>query len=647
MKENEYKKAVEVLNEWARAYYVDDNPQASDEEYDRLYKQVENFEAKNPQLKALNSPTLRVGGVVLEGFTKASHLQKMWSMEDVFDDEELKAWIARVEKKGKGFSFYCEPKFDGASLNLIYENGKLKQAITRGDGSVGEDVTENIKTIRSIPLSINYDKLIEIRGEVVIKKDDFFLINEQRLKNEEEPFANPRNAAAGSLRQLDTKVTASRKLFFYPWGIGENSLEFNKLSKSMEFVYSLGFLAPPKRVKTQSLDEVVKLYHELIKSRDEIPMMMDGMVVKVDEISLQDELGFTVKNPRWMVAYKFPAIEKTTCIKDVLYQVGRSGAITPVAVVEAVDIEGVKVERATLHNFDEIQRKDLMINDSVIIIRSGDVIPKITKVLTSRRTGDEKPIIKPTNCPNCGGLLLDEGALLKCQNLTCSSRVVNSLTHFVSKKCLNIDGFGEKIVVLLFKEGKIKSIEDIYSLKYEDFEGLEGFKEKKINNLLNAIENSKNPPLQKFIAGLGIEHVGEVAARKISESFGLDFLSKSKDDYEALEGFGVEMASSIEEFIAVNCQRVEVLLDILNPRVEKLHVKTQSSYNGKTIVLTGSMPKPRSEIKTYLESLGAKVTGSVSKKTDLVIYGENAGSKFEKAISLGVEVMNFEDFKEF
>ncbi len=646
MNEIEYKKSVNILNEWARAYYVEDNPQASDEEYDTLYKKVEQFEKQNPEKILKTSPTFRVGGVVLDGFTKANHIQKMWSMEDVFDDDELKAWIARVLKKVDSFSFYCEPKFDGASLNLIYENGELKQAITRGDGGTGEDVTENIKTIHSIPLSIDYDKLIEIRGEVVIKKDDFFLINEARLKNEEEPFANPRNAAAGSLRQLDTKITASRKLFFYPWGVGENSLEFEKLSLAMEFVYSLGFLSPPQRLKTNSLQDVITLYHKLIKSRDEIPMMMDGMVVKVDEISSQNELGYTVKNPRWMVAYKFPAIEKVTKIKDVIYQVGRSGAITPVASVEPVDIEGVKVERATLHNFDEIKRKDLMINDSVIIIRSGDVIPKITKVLKSRRDGTQKSIVKPLNCPVCNGLLLDDGALLKCQNLTCNARIVNSLIHFVSKKCMNIDGLGEKIIVTLFEQGKIKTIEDIYSLKYEDLQGLEGFKDKKINNLLKSIQQSKNPPLEKFITGLGIEHIGEVAAKKIAFAFGLEFLLKSKDDFEALDGFGKEMAASMEEFIEVNRQKVEVLISILNPKIEILHVKKDSPYNGKTIVLTGTMSKPRNEIKDKLEKLGAKVTTSVSKKTDLVIYGENAGSKLEKALSLGVETMSFNGFEE-
>ncbi len=641
----EYLKNIEILNKWAKAYYVDDDPIASDEEYDKLYKKVEEFEKKYPNKKASNSPTLRVGGVVLDGFEKAKHIKKMWSMEDVFNLEQLNAWITRVQKTSKHFSFYCEPKFDGASLNLIYENGFLKQAITRGDGGIGEDVTQNIKTIRSIPLNIDYKKLIEIRGEVVIKKDDFFIMNEERLKNGEEVFANPRNAAAGSLRQLDTKITASRKLFFYTWGIGENSLKFELLSQAMDFIYSLGFLKPPKRLTCKSTDEIKKLYDELIKNRDKIEMMMDGMVVKIDDIALQNELGFTLKYPRFMVAYKFPAIEKVTLVKNVRFQVGRSGVITPVALVEEVDIEGVKVTKATLHNFDEIKRKNLKINDSVIIIRSGDVIPKITKVLKDRRNGDEKDILKPTNCPICNSLLLDDGALLKCQNLICDARVINSLSHFASKKCLNIDGLGEKIIIQLFCEKKIHKIEDLYALKYEDLSELEGFKDKKIKNLLNAIKNSKNPPLDKFITSLGIEHIGEVAAKKIALSFGLDFLEKNTQDYENLEGFGEEMAKSMQEFIEVNSLEVKKLINIINPQNLSININEKSPYLNQTIVLTGTMSKPRNEIKTQLENLGAKITGSVSRKTDLVIFGEDAGSKLEKAMKLGVATVSFEEFE--
>lgn len=646
MKIDEYKEAIKILNEWAHAYYVLDSPEASDEEYDTLYRKIELFESKNPHHIAQNSPTKRVGGVVLESFQKASHLEAMWSMEDVFNHDELLAWVQRVKKKADNFTFYCEPKFDGASLNIIYENGHLKQAITRGDGKVGEDVTQGVKTIRSIPLSINYDELIEIRGEVLIKKDDFEAINQERLKQNEQLFANPRNAAAGSLRQLDTTITASRKLIFYPWGVGQNSLTCKELSKVMEFIYTLGFLKPPKSLATKKIDEVDKLYRQIVSKRDEIPMMMDGMVVKVDEIALQNELGYTVKNPRWLVAYKFPALEKVTCINGVDFQVGRTGAITPVANVKAVDIDGVMVERATLHNFDEIERKDIKIGDEVIIIRSGDVIPKITKVLTSRRDGKEQKIIKPSSCPICSSHLLDEGAFIKCQNLECSARVISSIAHFASKKCMDIDGLGEKIVLTLYNEGKIKNIEDLYHLKKEDLEGLEGFKEKKIANLLEAISMSKKSELNRFIAGLGIEHIGEVASNKLASTFGVDFLHVKTEEVEAIEGFGVEMAKSFIDFIDVNREKISRLLELIEPQEPQEKVLTNSIFTDKTIVLTGSMEVSRGEVKKSLEQLGAKVTNSVSSKTDLVIYGQKAGSKLEKAKELGVKTMSFEAFKE-
>ena len=383
MNSSEYKKIVKKLNHWAYMYYVKDDPIASDEEYDKLYKEVELYEKEHPSEAVEYSPTKRIGGLAKE-FNKGEHLSAMWSMEDVFNEDEFFAWIQRVQKSSKNFSFYCEPKFDGASLNLIYDGGVLIQAITRGDGKIGEDVTQNAKTIRSIPLNIDYEGKIEIRGEVVIHVEDFKSLNEQRAKDGEQLFANPRNAAAGSLRQLDSEISAKRKLIFYPWGVGQNSLNGTRLSQKMQMIYDFGFLTPPKSAVYKSADEVLKLYYELVAY--ESPMMMDGMVVKVDEIALAQELGYTVKNPRWMVAYKFPAIEKSTKILSIDLQVGRSGVITPVANVQSVNIDGVNVERATLHNFDEIERKDIRIGDEVIIIRSGDVIPKITKVLSSRRT---------------------------------------------------------------------------------------------------------------------------------------------------------------------------------------------------------------------------------------------------------------------
>lgn len=646
MTKNEYDLNIEKLISWAQEYYVNDNPLASDEEYDKLARICLAYEQDNPTLSHPNSPNKRVGGFVLDGFEKASHLSRMWSQEDVFNTSELKDWIKRAHKVNTNLEFFCQPKFDGASLNLIYENGILKQAITRGDGSIGEDVTNNVKTIHSIPLQIAEKSLLEIRGEIVIKKVDFGKINEERIKNNEQVFANPRNAAAGSLRQLDPKITAKRKLFFNVWGVGLNSLEFTKYSEMMEYIYSLGFVKPPMQTITSSVEGIENLYHEIIKLRDEIEMMLDGMVVKIDDIETQDELGYTVKFPRWSCAYKFPALEKNTKIKDIILQVGRTGVITPVAVVEPTDIEGVVVERASLHNFDEIARKDIRINDEVIIIRSGDVIPKITKVFTERRDGTQLEIPRPISCPDCSSELLDDGALIKCQNLDCPSRVVNSIIYFASKNCMNIDGLGNKIVETLVNEKKIYDILDLYSLKYEDLENLEGFKEKKINNLLNAIENTKGTALHRIINALGIEHIGEVASKQICLEFGLNVVNIDYDSLIALDGLGGQMANSFCEFMRVNKELVLKLFEIINPTVEEKKEVLENPFKGKTVVITGTMSVSRGDIKTKLEDLGAKVASSVSKKTDYVIFGEDAGSKYDKAIELNVKVLTEDEMNQ-
>ncbi|AYJ77982.1 NAD-dependent DNA ligase LigA [Aliarcobacter cryaerophilus] len=639
MTKEEYSINIEKLISWAKAYYVDDEPIASDEEYDKLARECLEFENKNPNLINPNSPNRRVGGAILKGFKKANHLSRMWSQEDVFNDKELEDWIKRASKVSDNLEFFCQPKFDGASLNLIYENGILKQAITRGDGEIGEDVTQNAMTIQSIPLEIAEKSLIEIRGEVVIKKSDFEAINIERLKNSESTFANPRNAAAGSLRQLDSSITSKRKLFFNAWGVGQNSLNFEKTSQMMDYIFSLGFVKTPMQTLVKNIDDIKKLYENMIKKRDTFPMLLDGMVIKIDDITTQQDLGFTQKFPRWSCAYKFPAVEKTTKLKDIILQVGRTGVVTPVAIVEPVLIEGANVERATLHNFDEIQRLDLKIGDEIIIIRSGDVIPKITKVLKDRRDGNEKEILKPTICPDCSSELLIEDIMIKCQNLDCPSRVVNSIIYFASKNCLNIDGLGDKIVELLVNEKKIFDILDLYSLKYEDLENLEGFKEKKINNLLNAIENSKNSELYRVLTALGIEHIGEVASKSICSKFGLDLVDVSFEDLISIDGIGEQMANSFLEFFRVNRQFVLKLFDILKPKVTIKEEAKDNPFKNKTVVITGTMSKSRDEIKLFLEDLGAKVSSSVSKKTDFLIYGEDAGSKYDKAIELGIEIL--------
>jgi len=654
----EYKEAVEKLKKWAYYYYVLDNPLVTDEEYDKLYKEVENYEKNHPEEIDKTSPTQRIGDVILDKFDKAKHITKMWSMEDVFNKEEFLEWFNRI-KKSFDASFYIEPKFDGASLNLLYKDGKLIKAATRGDGEIGEDVTLNAKTIKSIPLEIDYKGLIEIRGEVVIKKSDFDKLNEERIKNGESTFANPRNAAAGSLRQLDVKITAKRPLIFYPWGVGypieklidESKKEYQKDKQEfinrfktyknlMDFVYSLGFKEPPKRGECKESDCILKKYEEFIEFRDNFEIMLDGMVIKVNELDLLDKIGYTSKFPKWMVAFKFPAVEKETTVKDVIIQVGRTGVLTPVAILEPVKIGGVVVERATLHNFDEIERMDLRINDKVIIIRSGDVIPKITKVLKHKRKGNEKIIPRPTHCPICKSEVLDEGALIKCQNLSCPARVVNTITYFASKNCLDIEGLGESVAKTLYEYNLVKDVTDLFKLKVEDLEKLPLFATKKAQNLINAINSKKGIECWRFINALGIEHIGEVASKKICEKFGVDFYKHDAEEFKEIEGFGEEMVKSLKEYIKVNKDKIEKLIKILNPiNPVKKEIK-ENFFNNKTVVLTGTMSKPRSEIKAILEELGAKVSSSVSKKTDFVIYGEDAGSKYNKAKELGVKLLS-------
>lgn len=638
---------ITQLNKFSYHYYVLDDAIITDEIYDKLYHDVLEFEKEHPEKIARNSPTQRVGDVVSEKFEKASHLSRMWSLEDIFNNEELEKWIEKISKLSENLSYYCEPKYDGASLNLIYKDGKLDQAITRGDGSIGEDITLNARTIQSIPLMIDEKSTLEIRGEVVIYKSEFEKINLERAKNSEALFANPRNAAAGSLRQLDSKITASRNLVFLPYGVGENSLQHKLLSEKMEYIYSLGFKRAPMRELCSNKDEIEAFYQKMKSVRDNFEMMLDGMVIKVDNIESQEELGYTVKNPRHSCAYKFPAIEKITKIKDIIIQVGRSGVMTPVAIVEPTNIEGVVIERATLHNFDEIERKDIRIGDSVIILRSGDVIPKIVKVLINERDGSEVEIERIKTCPICKSELLDEGALIKCQNLTCKARVVNSIIYFASKQCMNIDGLGEKIVQTLFENGLIKDVRDLYSLAVDALLNLEGFKEKKSQNLINAIENSKNCECWRFVNALAIEHIGEVASKEICNHFSTNFHDATKERLLEIEGVGEEMAESFLEFNRVNHELIQELKEIIQPQeATKKAEAVENFFKGKTVVLTGSMSEPRPKIKVMLEELGAKVSGSVSKKTDCLIYGEDAGSKYDKALSLDVRTLTENEMRE-
>lgn len=643
----EYLKKIEILNKMAYHYYTLDEPIASDEEYDSLYKEIENFEEANPTKIDSNSPTQRVGDTILSKLEKSEHIMRMWSLEDVFNKEELESWINRIYKNSSNnVMFMCDAKFDGASLNLLYDDGALISAATRGDGNIGEQVLHNARVISSIPQKIPYKNKIEIRGEVVISKDDFDFINQERMNNNESIFANPRNAASGSLRQLDSKIARERKLQFIPWGFGVCEMNEDSFYKRMEMIRDFGFIDSGLSTLAKDISEIESFYQMLVSKRLDYKIMLDGMVIRLDSVSLQDSLGYTIKTPRFAVAYKFPALEKATKILSITYQVGRSGVVTPVAELESVNIEGANISRATLHNFDEIEKKDIRINDYVLIIRSGDVIPKIIKPLVERRNGSEIKINKPTHCPICSSELLEEEILIKCQNLSCKARVINSIIHFCSKKAMNIVGMGDKIIEFLFENNLIKNILDIYALKYEDLAGREGFGDKKINNLLDSINNSKKTSLWRLINALGIEHIGEGASKKLASSFGRKIFSASFEEIKALDGMGEEMAKSIVLFMQTNKILLEQLLEIINIIEESSKIEVESSLANEIIVLTGSMSESRDIIASRLESLGASVTSSVSKKTTMLVYGENAGSKLAKAQELGIRIVSESELRD-
>lgn len=644
MTKQEYYTQVQILKKMAYSYYVLDEPIATDEQYDILYHQVLEFEKANPTLIDSSSPTQRVGDMPLESFSKNTHLERMWSLEDIFNNDDLIEWVQRIYKTHSHATFTCSPKFDGASLNLLYRGGKLISATTRGNGIEGELVTHNARTIQSIPLEIDYNDEIEIRGEVVIAKDDFERINQERLKENLSLFANPRNAAAGSLRQLDSKITAKRKLRFMPWGIGAGLIHFSSFYEALRKIESFGFAPIPFLSHCINKEEIEKTYHRLLSKRNDYPIMLDGMVIMLDEITSQQQLGWTIKSPRFACAYKFPAVEKSSKILSVTLQVGRTGIITPVAELEPVEIEGAMISRATLHNFSEIERKDIRLGDEVIIIRSGDVIPKIIKSLTHLRNGSQKPIIKPTHCPVCGEELLIEEIFIKCQNLSCEARVIESIIHFASKKALNIEGLGEKIVVQLFENSFVRNIKDIYDLKVEQLLTLDGWKQKRANNLIYAIQNTIGVELWRFINALGIEHIGEGASKKLAQNFGIGVFELELSTILSLDGFGEEMAYSLVEFNHANKMLITELLRIIQPKVEILKVDSNNPFFNKSIVLTGTLSQPRDEVIKILESKGAKIASSVSKNTDFVIYGEKAGSKLERAQTLGVKTLNEQEF---
>ena len=655
MNKKDYKEAVKKLNEWAYAYYTLNEQKATDEEYDKLYFEVVDFEKSNPSEIDPNSPTQRVGDRILEGFEKASHIEKMYSLDDVFTPEEFEAWFNRLPS---GTEVYAEPKYDGLSLNLFYKEGELVKATTRGDGETGENVTANIPYIKGIPLNIPYQGKIEIRGEVVIMKEDFPIINEARVASGDKPFSNERNAASGSLRSFESQKVKMARLHFTPYGIGFSDKKFEKQTEIYQFILFQGFTnwgTNEVEIFTSAQD-IISKYEEMIKNRSEYPMLLDGMVIKVNDLTIQSELGFTSKFPKWAIAFKFPAIEKTTVLKDVIIQVGKTGALTPVAVVEPVNIDGVIVERATLHNFKEIEEKDIRIGDSIVIIRSGDVIPKITSVFKDRRTGTEKTIEVPTECPSCGSPVEQvklfnsdkEGSTLKCSNPSCPEVLKQTLAYAVGKKALDIRNLGTSAINELVDKGMIRSLPDLFNLSKEDFLKLSGFKDKKAEKAYQAIQATKGIDLYRFINSLGIELIGERASKKIAvlaEQIFDPFLDISL--LLGVEDIGEAMATNFISFFRENREWILELKEILNPKMPKLpQEKEDSPFAGKTFVITGSFPMARRYYSEIIEGKFGKVSSSVSKKTDYLLAGEKAGSKLKKAQELGVKILTLQEFNE-
>ena len=635
---------VALLNRYAAEYYTSDNPSVSDSEYDRLYRELVELETAYPDQVLADSPTHRVGGKVLDGFEKYSHQYPLYSLQDAFSREELEAFDARVRKEVAHPTYICELKIDGLSISLTYEKGILVAGATRGDGSIGENITENLKRVKDIPLILPEELDITVRGECYMPRASFDQVNQARQENGEPEFANPRNAAAGTLRQLDTAVVAKRNLatFLYQEASPSTRDSQEKVLKHLE---QLGFVVNPKRILAENIDEIWDFIQEIGQERENLSYDIDGVVIKVNDLASQEELGFTVKAPKWAVAYKFPAEEKEAQLLSVDWTVGRTGVVTPTANLTPVQLAGTTVSRATLHNVDYIAEKDIRKDDTVIVYKAGDIIPAVLRVVDSKRISEEKLDI-PTNCPSCDSQLLhfEDEVALRCINPRCPAQIMEGLIHFASRDAMNITGLGPSIVEKLFAANLVKDVADIYRLKEEDFLLLEGVKEKSAAKLYQAIQASKENSAEKLLFGLGIRHVGSKASQLLLQHFhSIENLAQADpEEVASIESLGGVIAKSLQTYFATEGSKI--LLDELKEAGVNLDYKGQTvvanaALSGLTVVLTGKLERlKRSEAKSKLESLGAKVTGSVSKKTDLVVAGADAGSKLQKAQELGIEV---------
>ncbi|MGM7438077.1 NAD-dependent DNA ligase LigA [Enterococcus faecium] len=640
------------LNQWSREYYVEDKPTVEDYVYDKEYAELVAIEEQYPDLITSDSPTQRVGGKVLEGFEKVTHDIPLYSLNDVFSKEELIAFDQRVQKAvGRVVDYCCELKIDGLSVSLRYEDGNFVRGATRGDGTVGENITENLKTVRSVPIKLKEPMNIEVRGECFMPKRSFVQLNQDREAEGKDIFANPRNAAAGSLRQLDSKITAKRNLDTFLYTVADfGPMQAKTQYDALEELEKIGFHTNREKRLCHSIDEVWSYIEEYHDKRVDLPYEIDGIVIKVNEFSLQDQLGFTVKAPRWAAAYKFPPEEVETLIENIEWTVGRTGVVTPTAIMTPVRVAGTTVSRASLHNGDYIKLKDIRLKDTVLIYKAGDIIPEVSQVVLDKRPKDSEEYQLPTHCPVCGSELvhLDEEVALRCINPKCPAQMKEGLNHFVSRNAMNIDGLGPRVLEQMYDKKLVADVADLYKLTEEELLTLEKIKEKSANNILTAIDNSKDNSVERLIFGLGIRHVGAKAAKILAEHFG-DLETLSKSDYEsiiALDTIGDIIADSVVTYFSN--EEVHELMNELKQAGVNFEYKglrnaqlqeVESPFKEKTVVLTGKLTRfTREEAKETIENLGGKVTGSVSKKTDIVVAGEDAGSKLTKAQELGIEV---------
>lgn len=645
---------IKIINKASEEYYTNDNPTITDQEYDDYYHELEKLEQQYPELIREDSPTKRVGGKIIDEFKKVSHEIPMMSLGDIFSEDEIFEFDQRIKKTIPNPTYVCELKIDGLSVSLLYENGKLIRGATRGNGIIGEDITHNVETIKSIPLVINDKRKIEVRGEIYMPKKSFNKLNQERKEKGESLFANPRNAAAGSVRQLDSKIAAKRNLSTFIYHL-PSSDDFNIKyhHESLSFMKELGFVVNPNIKIADNVNEVINYVKEWTEKRESLPYEIDGIVIKVDKIEDQKKLGYTSRTPKWAIAYKFPAVEVLTKIKNIEFCVGRTGKITPRADLDPVHLAGSIIKSVTLHNEDYIKEKDIMINDTIVLHKAGDVIPEVVRVLKERRTGIEIPFKMIKNCPICNSKLekKETEANYFCPNPNCDARNIEGLIHFSSRETMNIEGFGESIVEDFYNEGYLKTICDYYTLynHKEDLKELEGFGEKSINNLLQNIEKSKENSLEKLLFALGIRYIGKKTAKILAINYrNIDkLMSAEYEDLVKIQDIGEVIADSVYKFFKEE-KNINTIneLKLLGVNMEyKGNESIDDNFNNKTFVLTGTLSKlTRDEASIEIENRGGKVTSSVTKKTDYVIVGENPGSKYQKAKDLNINILNEEEF---